>query len=82
MIRFIRVNRFFIFIILATALLPLGCSGSGEARCDTGRGTHPLLDLTPGHIRLPFPSRYLTCHDPQTRTGMTGFSITHRFVSR
>lgn len=31
--------------------------------------THPLLDLTPGNIQLPFPNEYLTAADAGSTTG-------------
>ena len=63
--------------ILALAAFPLGCHGGGDSGPEGGNGgvpaqaegTHPLLDLSPDRVRLPFPTRYLTIRDRGTATG-------------
>ncbi|MFC1888608.1 hypothetical protein ACFL4G_02515 [Thermodesulfobacteriota bacterium] len=44
-----------------------GCGG--DDRTARVEGTKPALDLTPGQVSLPFPSRYFTEPDPGAATG-------------
>ena len=41
-----------------------------EGKEPEAESNHPLLDLTPGEIAVPFPSFYLTAADPQSPTGL------------
>lgn len=50
-----------------TLHLLAGC-GKEETRA-AAEGTRPSIDLTPGQVSLPFPSRYFTEPDPGSVTG-------------